>query len=166
MKFNIEINIDWIDEDHTLDSLVQEKIEKALVDKIYKDFSSDVGNRIASTAENYIKAKTELVINTALENPITITEGWNNTKTYDSVFAMVEERMTKLYQGKLGDGNKCEKDPLLSNIQNFVDQKVKTLLYDVEKLARKMANESAINAVNDSELIKAIGIVMRDKKKK
>jgi len=160
MKFNVEINIDWIDEERNLDEAIQEEIIGKLTKNIQNEFAAKISKQIALSAENLVRAKTELIINSTLEKPITITEGWNKSTEYPSVYEMVEQRMTKLYEGRLGGNNTCEKDPLLGNIENYVDKQVKTLLIDVQRRMEVCASNAAKKAVDENDLLKVINDVV------
>lgn len=163
MKFNIEIDIDWIDDDENLDSEIQKKIISGLVCKIEKEFSMETSKKIAQRAERLITAKTELLINTVLERSVVVSNGWNDTRTYDSIYDMIEIRMAGLYDGKLNNIGKCEKDPLLKNIEKYVDLHIGALLSEVDKKIRLYAETYAVNAVHDSELLKAFNLLIKDK---
>ena len=159
-KVTLTLDIDWIDEDGGLDEMIEAKVIDALIDKLQKDFLAASGNAIADRADSYIKAKTELLINSVLEQPITVTAGWNEKTEYSSIWDMVETRMTKLYEGKLGDSGKCEKDPLLSKINATVDNTVNTLMGKVEKLVMSESQKAARKQVASNALIKALGAVV------
>jgi len=158
MIFKIEIDIDWIDEDSTLESELKEQLIKKLSQQILTSFNKEAGIMMAKEAEALIKAKTDLLINTMLEKPVVVSNGWNSKKEYPSIYDMVEKKMTALYEGKLGASDKCEKDPLLGKIETFVTRETETLLSKIEKRIKEMATEESKKAVNQNELIKAIGM--------
>ena len=160
MKFNVEIEIDWIDEENNLDGEIQDRIISSLTDRIGAEFEKGISSDMAKAAHALVKAKTELLINTVMEKPVVISDGWQSKKEYDSIFDMVESRMTALYEGKLDATGKCEKDPLLASIQNYTDQAVKKLLMDVEKTIKHNADIAAKKAVEESKLIQAIGVAV------
>ena len=163
MKLNITIDIDWIDEEGNLDDEVKQRIINSLSQKIQSEFLMDSGKRIAESANKLITAKTELLINTVLEKPVTISDGWGrNNKEYDSIMDMVEQRMTTLYQGKINANGQCTKDPLLANIEKSVESQVKSMLASVSRQIERHSKESAINAVNESSLIKSIKQVINE----
>ena len=108
-----------------------------------------------------------MLINTVLEKPIEITTGWNKTEKYDSIFDMVETKLTALYEKKIGSVQSCEKDPLLARVENHIDQKVKTLLTDVDKIITKHAEKHATKAVKENQIIQALSdiVVINEKKR-
>jgi len=161
MKIQAEIDIDWLDEEEGLDDVVESRLYKQLATVIEKKFAANVGERIAAAADRLVTAKTEMIINTALEQPITITKGWNEKTEYDSIFDMVEKRMTALYEGKLDTSGKCEKDPLLANIEKHVKSSTDKLLKDVTVIIERQAKKVAAEEVKNHELFSALEKVVK-----
>lgn len=159
MIFNVDIEIDWIHEEKGIDEEIQTRIINALTRRIEDDFTKSAGEKLAKTAESLIKAKTELLINTVMEKPVVVSKGWNEKEEYESVFKMVEEKITTLYEGKYKSSNTCKKDPLLSNIENYVNKTVNRMLQDLEKKIITTAEISAKKAVDESKLTTAIDIL-------
>lgn len=160
MKFNVEIDIDWLEEDD-LDEIFKQKLLNKLSEQILKEFNEETGKLIAYNASALIRAKTELLINSVLEKPVVISDAWNSKEKYASIFDMVEQKMTALYEGKLNISGQCKKDPLLQNIENYIKQETERLLKIVETKIKKDAAIAAKQAVNESELIKAIGLAIK-----
>lgn len=156
MKFNVEIDIDWIDEDNGLDDEIKDQLVSGLARKIENQFTDDIARTISSTAHNFVKAKTEMIINSVLEKPIIITEGWNNKTEYNSIYDMIEQKMTGLYEGKINSKGTCKEDPLLSNLKSHIESSVSKLLGDVQRIIEKKSNEVARDAVKNHDLIKAL----------
>ena len=161
MKFNVTVEVPWVDEDESLDEAFEAKLFDALLKSMNDKLTEKLSEKAAEHANALVKAKTELLINTVLESPITITEGWNNKTVYESIFDMVEKKMTALYEGKLNLSGQCTKDPLLGNIENFVKQEVTRLTNLLEKKIKDTAASEAKKAVNESELVKAIGLMIK-----
>ena len=156
MKFNVEIETDWIGEDGKIDDEIEDRIIHSLSAKIEKDFLDMAGKKVAEQANKLINAKVDMLINTILEKPVTVSNGWNDKREYNSIIDMIEERMTSLYEGKLQSGKTCTKDPLLSNIEKYVDNSVSAKLKIVERTIQKTADVSATKAVEESKLVQAV----------
>ena len=161
MRFNITIDSEDFDEYNSFDSEFKEKIERGIQEHILTDFNKEAGKQIAIKAERLITAKTELLINTLLERPITISQGWNKEDKYDSIYDMVEEQMTSLYDDKFDKAKgSCTKDPLLSNIENYVQQAMEELLRKVERKIKAYADIAARDALETSDLLRSINAVL------
>ena len=157
MRFNITVEIDWIDDDGNVDDEIKHKLIQGLSEKIELKFLKDAGSLVAQSASKLITAKTEMLINSVLEQPVTISDGWGrNNQEYDSIMDMVEKKMTNLYQGKLNVNGQCTKDPLLANIDKSVESQVKSMLAVVARKIEEHSKRAAIKAVEENSLIKSI----------
>ena len=160
MKMNVEIELGWIDGNP--DEEIKELLEKALVEKVTESLSEDITKKISERADRLVTAKVEMLINSILEKPITITRGWNDKTEYDSTFDMVETRMSQLYGERMDVSNaKCSKDPYLSKIEAYVKNRSEELLSAIEKKIKEHGDKIAKEAVNNHELIKAIGATVK-----
>ncbi len=160
MRFNVEIDIDWIDEESNISEEITNGIISTLTNKIYAEFLKGAGEKLADKAELIIAAKTSEVINTVLEQPITITNGWNNKKEYPSIHEMIEEQMSQLYTGKINSVGTCKEDPLLANLKKYTESKTTELLIKVDNKVRTHASDAANKAVEENKLIKALNSVL------
>ena len=161
MKFDITIDSEDFDEYNDFDTEFKEKIERGIQKRILDEFNKEAGKQIALKAERLITAKTELLINTLLERPITISQGWNKEDKYDSIYDMVEQQMTNLYDDKFDKAKgTCTKDPLLSKIENYVSQTMDVLLRKVERKIKAYADIAARDALETSDLLRSINAVI------
>ena len=161
MKFNVEVEFDWVDGETNLDDEIKAGVINEMTKQMTEKFMSDAGTSIAQTADALIRAKTEMLINSVLEKPVTISNGWNDNTEYDSILDMVEKRMTALYEGKIVGSKTCTKDPLLGQIELYADNKVKALLVDVERIIIKHSDNAAKEAVKNNKLIEALDHVVK-----
>jgi len=156
MKITSEVEIDWINEEGSVDEIVEGRIFKALITRIEGEVVKKIAEKVAASADKLITAKTEMLINTTLEQPCVISKGWNKKEEYESIYDMVEKKMSALYEGKLGASGECKKDPLLANIETTVKNQVSTLLKSVENIINKSATNAAKKEVREHELFKTL----------
>lgn len=160
MKLNVEVEMGWIDGD--ADHAFQEQLERAVVEKVTEQLAVEVTKKVADRADKMVTAKTELLINTILEQPITVTKGWQDTTEYDSTFDMVEIRMSQLYGERMDvSSGKCSKDPYLQKVEQYVDSHIKEMLTKVENKLKEHSKKAAQEAINNHELMKAIGATVK-----
>ena len=160
MRFNVEIDIDWIDEESNINEEISNGIISTLTNKIHAEFLKGAGQKLADKAELIVAAKTSEIINTVLEQSITITNGWNNKKEYSSIHEMIEEQMSQLYTGKINSVGTCKEDPLLANLKKYIDCATTELLSKVDKKVKGYASDAASKAVEENKLIKALDVVL------
>ncbi len=160
MKVKVEVDIDWIGEDGNLDDDVSSQIQTKLVSQIQKEFSENVGKQIAKQAEMLIKAKTDNLINTMLERPVVVSDGWNNKAKYESIYDMVEKKMTVLYDNKAKTGTACEKDPYLAKVEAYIESETNNLLRGIDASIERHARNAAKKEVEKNKAVKAIKDLM------
>ncbi|TET66517.1 MAG: hypothetical protein E3J56_14270 [Candidatus Aminicenantes bacterium] len=160
MKFDISIEIDWIEEDGSIDNEIKYGIVQSLTKKVTDQISESATNSMIETVKKMVQAQTEKLVYGLLEKPITINNGWNNNTDYPSIYDMVETRMTELYKGKLSTDGKCEKDPLLARIEKFVERETAQLLNKVESKIERHSALMARKAVDENKLIKSIQTII------
>ena len=162
MKINAEIDIEWLNEDGKIDAEVDKQLFNAVAEKLYLDLARTLGPKFAKSVEDSLSIKTSQLINTVLEGPITIKKGWNDETDYESIYDMIEQKMTALYEGKIESAHgTCNKDPLLANLENYINLSIKRLLHDVENKVKLHANEAAKKEVSDHHLIKALQVALK-----
>ena len=158
MKMSVEIELDYIDEEGSLDEEILVRIQQAVTSRLTNDLSGELTKKIAERADSLVTAKVEMLINSILEKPITVSQGWNNVTEYESTFDMVETRMSKLYGERMDvSSGKCTKDSYLATVENYIENRTKEMLSQVEKAIKLHSDKAAKKAVNNNELIKAIG---------
>ena len=162
MKINAEIEISWIDDNGDIDEIMNQKILDSVSEQILKKTKNLISDQVANAAKKVVTAKTEMMINSALENPITITKGWNNTISYNSVYDYIETEMESILKGKFkkADGQ-CDIDPFLSKLNSYIKSETDRLLKDTESIVKKRAAKAAQEEFANSELIKAINISLK-----
>jgi regulatory protein YycI of two-component signal transduction system YycFG len=156
MKLNVEIEIDWIDEEGNLDEEIERKIISGLTSKIEQKFLKDAAIKVAAAADKLITAKTELLINNILERPVKVSNGWNDNREYDSIFEMVESRMSNMYGEKLNNSGKCTKDPLLAHIESYIEKTNKSHLDDITRRIEKHADLAAKTALKENKTLSSL----------
>lgn len=161
MKITTEIEITWLDNEGNLDRAVEQQLLTALTNTIQNDFLKHAGAKLAARAEKIIMAKTEFLIDSILEQPVVISDGWQKKEEYPSILDMVEQKMTALYEGKLqSKGGTCEKDPVLIKIENVVQNETTRRLKVIEDHIQKRAAGIAKKTINNSKLAKTLKVVI------
>ncbi|MFV9616129.1 MAG: hypothetical protein ACNYZG_09240 [Gammaproteobacteria bacterium] len=160
MKFSVEVDIDWInDEDGSLDEQVKHQLIKGLAFKLEKQVLAESSKQMSLAAQKLVSAKTELLINSVLEQPVVISDGFRKQE-YASIMDMVETKMVNLYTGKLNVNGQCTKDPLLANIDASVKSQVEAMLNKVKREVSDYSIKSAKKAVEENATVQAVKKLM------
>jgi hypothetical protein len=116
MKLNLEIELDWIDEESNLDETVKQNVINAVVNKIQKNVEEKVEAKINETIDKTIMEKinamTEKVFNDFMNKEVAITDNYGSViKCYANVTEVIKNRfdnfMTQTVdeKGNTYDGN-------------------------------------------------------------
>lgn len=166
MLVKVEVEIDYIEEDGSLDEEFEAGIRQSLVSnlvrKVEKNLSDEFALTIAKEANKIVEAKVGQLINTCLEQPITINKGWREKKEYESIYEMVEQELTALYQKGVA-GSSCGIDPILPRVENYIQHETRVLLTDIEKKMNSVAKSFARKAVDENEFIEKLEVLMAEK---
>jgi hypothetical protein len=97
MKLNLEIELDWIDEEMNLDDTVKQNVINAVVNKVQKGIEEKVEKKINATIDNIVVAKinekTEELFNGFMNRQICISDKYGDKiKVYPSMSDLIKER--------------------------------------------------------------------------
>lgn len=135
MKLNLEIELDWIDEESNLDKAVTNKIINSIVEKIQlkveKQVEAKVNSQIDKTVIKRIDKMTEKLFNDFINRQVTVTDSYGSKiKVYPNVEAVIKERfdnfMTQAVneKGETYDGSYGKK---YTRLMFIIDEQLKKI---------------------------------------
>ena len=144
MKLNLEVELDWIDEEMNLDDTVKQSVINSVVNKIQAKIESQVENSINTIIDKNVVTKinkmTEKLFNDFMKREITITDKYGDViKCYKSTTEVIKERfdnfMTQTVdeKGQTYDGS--------------YGQKYQRLTFIIDKQLKDFANTFTTDAV-------------------
>lgn len=97
MKLNLEVELDFIDEQMSLDETVKQNIINGVVEKIQakveKQVTEKIENAINETTEKRINQLTDSLFADFMNRPVTLRDPYGrDLKCYDNVEAIIKER--------------------------------------------------------------------------
>ena len=102
MKFKIEVDVDYIDDEHNLDNSIKEKIVEAVVEKINESAIEDISEQAQKKMIDRANEVVSSAYETLLGKPILITDQWGNKdKEYPSVVEMIKARFDNFMTEKV-----------------------------------------------------------------
>lgn len=105
MKFNIEINIDWIDEDSSIDNEIKKQIIETVVSEVRAATVSDVSKKVVDILENQVETLVTETYNQILEKEIKITDKYGDVKKeYAGVKEMIKANFDQWLLQKVDSG--------------------------------------------------------------
>jgi hypothetical protein len=96
-KFSIEVELDWVDEDSTIDQAVRDAIENKIVDKISKQIAEEVKAEQSKRFKDQISDRVDDLVNDTFEALLSLqvvqTDAYGDAKqTFPSVREMIKSR--------------------------------------------------------------------------
>lgn len=152
MKLNLEIQLDWIDEEMNLDETVKQNIIDSIVEKIQKKVEDQVSKKINDTIDTTIIDKinvlTENLFNDFMNKEIQITDSYGSTiKHYPNVTAVIKERFDNFMNQTVDEKGKT--------YEGSYGTKYKRLTFIIDEQLRTFADKFTTDAVKKvSEEIK------------
>lgn len=134
MKLNLEVELDWINDEMNLDDTVRENIITAIVDKIHKKVEEQTVKKVEALIDveivNKINAMTEALFNDFMNKPVTISDGYGSKlKVYNNVTEIIKERfdnfMTQSVDSK-GQTDNSSYGTKYKRVEFIIDQQLKT----------------------------------------
>jgi hypothetical protein len=153
MKLNLEVELDWIDEDMNLDETVKQNVIDAVVNKVQKGIEEKVEKKINDTIDTIvvskINEKTEALFDEFMNREICISDRYGDKiKVYPNMSALIKERFDSFMdqlvdeKGNISDSNYGTKykrvnfiiDKQLKDFANkFTDEAVKTVSAEIKE---------------------------------
>ena len=95
MKLNLEIELDWIDEEMNLDETVKQHVIEAVVNRVQEGIEKKVENKINQTIDTAVLAKinekTETLFNEFMDREICISDKYGDKiKVYPNMSALIK----------------------------------------------------------------------------
>lgn len=153
MKLNLEIDLDWIDEEKGLDETVKEEVIAGVVGKIQsqieKKIETKVNQVIDTTIVEKISQKTDELFTDFINRPVTLTDGYGSKmKVYDNMEMLIKERFDNFMVQPVDEkGN--------STAWDSYGTKTKRIEFIISTQLKKFADEFTKDAVKKvSEEIK------------
>lgn len=144
MKLNLEIELDWIDDEMKLDDVVKDQIITGVMNRINKDVLAKIENKIDGMIDKTIISRinkaTDKMFKDFLKRPVQINDDYGSTiKTYKNVTEVIKEKFDKfMTQPVDGNGNSYE---------GSYSKKFTRLTFIIDKQLKDFANEFTTNAV-------------------
>lgn len=173
MKLNLEIDLEWIDEEKGLDESVKEQIIKGVVSKIQKQIETKIETRINDTIDKTVVAKinqqTDLLFNDFISRPVTISDNYGSQlKVYDKMEDLIKERFDKFMvqtvddKGNTYDGSYGTKYTRLvfiidKQMKEFADKFTKDAVTQVSAEIQKHVKDGLTQKLG-SELMKVLKV--------
>ena len=107
MKFNIEIELDWIGEDSTLDESIKNQIIETIVNNLSESVQKNITEKVIDKMEKSVEKLVTKTYTQVINQKIEITNEWGETKKkYTGVKDMIKNRFDEWLLEKVDKNGK------------------------------------------------------------
>ncbi len=144
MKLNLEIELDWIDDEMNLDDVVKSQIISGITNKINQKVLSKiedkVDNIIDKTIVSRINKATDKTFKDFLKRPVSITDGYGDTiEQYKNISELLKMRFDNFMTQTVDENGK--------SYDGGYSKKYRRLEFIIDKQLKDFANEFTTDAV-------------------
>jgi hypothetical protein len=173
MKLNLEVELDWINEEMNIDDTVKQNVINAVVSKIQNKIESQVEKNIVNiidkTVVDKINRMTEKVFSDFMNKELTLTDSYGDKiKCYKNVTEVIKERFDKFMvqtvdeKGQTYDGSYSKKYTRLTfvidkQLQEFADKFTTDAVKKVSEEIKLQVKEGLTNKLG-AELMKVLKV--------
>lgn len=159
MKLNLELNIDWINEDESLSEVVEQEIKNKIVSKIVSqyhqsimaDVKKEMDKFFAKSIDNTMKE----LLDEYLEKPIVVGDGYK-TESFDSALDMIRQKFSSLYNAEFRKSNSCNSDPLYKKLQEQIRYEASSAISETKRIIEQEGKKLAQEEIEKNTLIQAL----------
>lgn len=169
MKLTFQVDLDWINEDGSIDEVIKKELVKELSKKINKNTKETIINEALERIDKQLGEQLNQLLTEILNQTITVTDDWGNTTEKGTLKDIVKKKVENIMSERLDDyGNparwgttrldwilnsfvKREIENLTKELKKEIDTKVKT--YITEGLKDQIV-KTVLGNLNLGQLIK------------
>ncbi|PLR93229.1 hypothetical protein [Bacillus sp. T33-2] len=167
MKLNVTVDIDWLEEDESID----EAIKRQIISGVVKRISDDVISSVKRDAENQVQERvSELVdatYNEFLSGTVTLTDRWGDvTKKDVSIKSLIKNQCDNWLTEKVNDrGEASSYSANYTRVEYFVKNQIEKQTKEMSNQIVTKVNQEMKKFITDSlkdsigeKLLKEIGV--------
>lgn len=148
MKFNLEIDIDWIDEDSNLNDQVKEEIISTIIGRVNKSIENTVKPKIEEKIDGMIVEKIDGLVSSIfaefMDKEVNITDQYGDVITsHENVYAVIKSRfdtfMTQPVDSK-GNSDSSRYGNTTTRLHFIIDKQLKDFADDFTTTAVKQVS--------------------------
>ena len=153
MKFNLEVNIDWIDEESNLDDTIKQEIINGITNKIEKNITSQVEGKVKAQIDDLTVSKIDDLVDSMFKDftskPVAITDGYGDVyKEYETMTHLIKSKFDNFLTQSVDDKGRTDNSRYgnkYTRIEYMIDKQLKDFAdkftkETVEKVSAEIKN--------------------------
>ncbi len=159
MKINIQVELDFLNEDETLEDSFKESIKKNITNKVVdltvKKLTEEIKPQMDNHFKNSIEKTMEDLLNNYLQKEVVISDGYKAEK-YSSALEMIRTKFSSLYDLEFKKSSNCNSDPIYKKLNDRISYEVRNTIAEVNKVIENKAKVIAREEIEKNSLIQAL----------
>ena len=159
MKINIQVELDFLNEDETLEEAFKQSVKNNIIEKvtnlITQKLISEIKPQMDLSFKKSIEKTMEDLLDNYLEKEVIISDGYK-TEKYSSALEMIRTKFSNLYDLEFKKSSNCNVDPLLKKINDKISYEVRDTLSRVNSKIESEAKKIAKDEIEKNSLIQAL----------
>lgn len=96
MKLKIDVEIDWLGEDGSIDEIIQDKLAESILSKVKTESTETLLSRVEKLMQERVNTLVQGVFESLMTKEVAITDHYGDVvKTYPDVNAMIKDKFDK-----------------------------------------------------------------------
>ena len=130
MKMNVEIDLDWLEEDEGIEEQIKEKLISDVVAQCLTNLTKTINEKAASKLDNALDGHIGTILSTLLDREIKIADKYGTIKkTYKNINEMLDEKFDTFLTSQVDkEGkpyNSCSYGDSYTRIDYLIDAKIR-----------------------------------------
>lgn len=131
MKLNLEIDLDWIDEEKGLDETVKEQIIDGILNRVEAKISSKIEEKVNKVIDETIvlkiNEKVDSIFTDFISRKVTLSDNYGSEiKVYESMESLIKERFDNFLNEKVDkEGKISSYGAQFSRLEFIIDKQLK-----------------------------------------
>lgn len=159
MKINIQVELDFLNEDETLEESFKESIKSSITDRVVnltiQKLTNEIKPQMDLLFKNSIEKTMEDLLNNYLEKEVVISDGYK-TEKYPSALEMIRTKFSSLYDLEFKKSSNCNSDPIYKKLNERISCEVRDTLSKVNRVIEDKAKVIAKEEIEKNSLIQAL----------
>ena len=159
MKINIQVELDFLNEDETLEESFKESIKESIINKVVnltiQRLTSEIKPQMDLLFNKSIEKTMEDLLNNYLAKEVVISDGYK-TEKYSSALEMIRSKFSSLYDLEFKKSSNCNTDPVYKKLHERIAYEVRETLNKVNSNIEMEAKKIAKEEIDKNSLIQAL----------
>jgi macrodomain Ter protein organizer (MatP/YcbG family) len=154
MKVKCEFELDWVDDDQTIDSAIEERIAGAIADRMPENIFEKIEKQASNQMAERVDATIDIILDRFMNKEVMVTDRWGDIQEkYESVNELLKSKFDNFVSQKVDQNGHpvkgCSYGKEYTRIDHLIDERirvateafVKKIMDGIQSQLKKHLNE-------------------------